>query len=206
MQNRSAEKKHAYRSAAACAAALIVSGLFATSWSALAQSVPLGAADSFAILGASTVTNTGATIVTGNLGLSPGSSVTGFPPGVVTNGAIHINDALANQAHADAFTAYTQLAGETPTANLTGMNLGGLTLIPGVYRFNSSAQLTGTLTLNTGGNPNAPFHFLIGSTLTTASNSLVTLLGGSDNNIFWQVGSSATIGTGTLFVGNIVAL
>lgn len=121
------------------------------------------------------------------------------------NGAIHINDALANQAHADALTAYTKLAGETATANLTGMDLGGLTLTTGVYRFSSSAQLTGTLTLNTAGNANAPFHFLIGSTLTTASNSAVVLLGGPDNNIFWQVGSSATIGTGTRFVGTIIA-
>lgn len=206
MQNRSTHKKHIRSSAAACAAALIVSALLATSWSTSGQTVPLGTAEDFAILGGSTVTNTGATIITGNLGLSPGSSVTGFPPGVVLNGAIHISDALANQAHADAFTAYTKLAGETPTANLTGMDLGGLTLTPGVYRFDSSAQLTGTLTLNNGGDSKAPFHFLIGSTLTTASNSLVLLLGGPDQNIFWQVGSSATIGTGTRFVGSIVAL
>jgi outer membrane autotransporter protein len=206
MQNSSTHKKHIRRSAAACAAALTVFGVLATSWSTLAQTVPLGTAEDFAILGGSTVTNTGATIITGNLGLSPGSSVTGFPPGVVLNGAIHISDALANQAHADAFTAYTKLAGETPTANLTGMDLGGLTLTPGVYRFDSSAQLTGTLTLNNGGDSKAPFHFLIGSTLTTASNSLVSLLGGPDQNIFWQVGSSATIGTGTRFVGTIIAL
>jgi len=207
MQNNSTHKKHVHRSAAACAAALTGFGLLlATSWPTAAQTVPLGAAENFAILGASTVTNTGPTIITGNLGLSPGSSVTGFPPGVVLNGAIHINDALANQAHADAFTAYTKLAGEMSTANLTGMDLGGMILTPGVYRFNSSAQLTGTLTLNNGGDPKAPFHFLIGSTLTTASNSLVTLLGGPDQNIFWQVGSSATLGTGTRFVGSIVAL
>jgi outer membrane autotransporter protein len=204
MQNSSTHKKHVRRSPAACA--LTVSALLATSWSTLAQTVPLGAAENFAILGGSTVTNTGATIINGNVGLSPGSSVTGFPPGVVINGAIHINDALANQAHADAFTAYTKLAAETPTANLTGMDLGGMILTPGVYRFNSSAQLTGTLTLNNGGDPTAPFHFLIGSTLTTASNSLVTLLGGPDQNIFWQVGSSATLGTGTRFIGSIIAL
>jgi type VI secretion system secreted protein VgrG len=206
MQNSSTPKKHIRRSATACAAALTLSALLATSWSTLAQTVALGTAEDFAILGGSTVTNTGATIITGNLGLSPGSSVTGFPPGVVLNGAIHISDALANQAHADAFTAYTKLAGEMATANLSGMDLGGLTLAPGVYRFNSSAQLTGTLTLNNGGDPNAPFHFLIGSTLTTASNSLVVLLGGPDQNIFWQVGSSATLGTGTRFVGSILAL
>jgi outer membrane autotransporter protein len=206
MQNSSTPKKHIRRSATAGAAVLTVSVLLATPWSTLAQTVPLGAAEDFAILGGSTVTNTGATIINGNLGVSPGSSVTGFPPGVVLNGAIHVSDALANQAHADAFTAYTKLAGETPTANLTGMNLGGLTLTPGIYHFDTSAQLTGTLTLNNGGNPNAPFHFLIGSTLTTASNSLVLLLGGPDQNIFWQVGSSATIGTGTRFVGSILAL
>jgi outer membrane autotransporter protein len=206
MQNSSTPKKHIRRSATAGAAALTASALLATSWSTMAQTVPLGAAEDFAILGGSTVTNTGATIINGNLGVSPGSSVTGFPPGVVLNGAIHVSDALANQAHADAFTAYTKLAGETPTANLTGMNLGGLTLTPGIYHFDTSAQLTGTLTLNNGGNPNAPFHFLIGSTLTTASNSLVLLLGGPDQNIFWQVGSSATIGTGTRFVGSILAL
>jgi outer membrane autotransporter protein len=206
MQNSATPKKHIRRSATACAAALTVSALLVTSWSTLAQTVALGTAEDFAILGGSTVTNTGATIITGNLGLSPGSSVTGFPPGVVLNGAIHINDALANQAHADAFTAYTKLAGEMATANLSGMDLGGLTLAPGIYRFNSSAQLTGMLTLNNGGDPNAPFHFLIGSTLTTASNSLVVLLGGPDQNIFWQVGSSATLGTGTRFVGSIVAL
>jgi hypothetical protein len=128
IQNNSTHKKHVHRSAAACAAALTGFGLLlATSWPTAAQTVPLGAAENFAILGASTVTNTGATIIDGNLGLSPGSSVTGFPPGVVLNGAIHISDALANQAHADAFTAYTKLAGETSTANLTGMDLGGMT-------------------------------------------------------------------------------
>ena len=208
MRNNSAEKNHARRSAAGYAAALIVFGLLATSWPAAAQTIPLGAAQNFTVLGATTVTNTGATIITGNLGLSPGSSVTGFPPGMVVNGAIHINDALANQAHADAFTAYQQLVGEAPTTNLTGQNLGtlGMALTPGVCHFDTSAQLTGTLTLNNGGNPNAPFHFLIGSTLTTASNSLVALLGGPDQNIFWQVGSSATLGTGTRFVGSIVAL
>ena len=175
-----------------------------------AQIIDLGAAQDVTILGASTVTNTGPTIITGNLALSPGSAITGFPPGTVQGGTIHINDALANQAHADAFTAYTTLAGEasSPANNLTGQDLGGKTLAPGVYHFNTSAQLTGTLDLNTSGNPNAVFHFQIGSTLTTASNSAVVLLGiaGSDPNIFWQVGSSATIGTGTLFQGNILAL
>jgi type VI secretion system secreted protein VgrG len=175
-----------------------------------AQIIDLGAAQDVAILGSSTVTSTGDTTIIGNLALSPGSAITGFPPGRVQGGTIHINDALASQAHADAFTAYTTLAGEVspPANNLTGQDLGGKTLTPGVYHFNTSAQLTGILDLNTLGNPDAVFHFQIGSTLTTASNSSVVLLGvaGSDPNIFWQVGSSATIGTGTLFQGNILAL
>ena len=207
--DKAARRTRARKSDAAFAAALIVSGLLATSWSAVAQTIFLGEAGNVTILGASTVTNTGPTIVVGNLALSPGSSVTGFPPGVVVNGTIHINDALANQAHADAFTAYNQLFAENnplTNINLTGINLGGLTLTPGVYHFDTSAQLTGTLKLDTGGNPNAPFHFLIGSTLTTASGSMVMLLNGGSTNVFWQVGSSATIGTGTKFFGNIIAL
>ena len=198
------------KSNAAGAMLLAVVGLVAASWSALeAQTVSLGAAQDVAILGASTITNTGPTTIIGNIALSPGSAITGFPAGVVLGGAIHINDALAVQAHADTFTAFNKLAGETVTTNLTGTNLGGLTLTPGVYHFNTSAQLTGTLQLNTGGNPNAAFHFQIGSTLTTGSGSAVVVLGLnglSDPNIFWQVGSSATIGTGTVFNGNILAL
>jgi outer membrane autotransporter protein len=200
---------HPRKSGIAYIATLIVSGLLATSWSALAQTINLGAAGDVTILGASTVTNTGATSIIGNLALSPGSSVIGFPPGVVVNGMIHINDALANQAHADAFTAYNQLVAENnplTNINLTGMNLGGMLLSPGIYHFDTSAQLTGTLRLDTGGDPNAAFHFLIGSTLTTATGSMITLLNGGSNNVFWQVGSSATIGTGTKFVGNIIAL
>ena len=126
--------------------AWIVCGLFATSWSPLsAQTISLGQAQQFSVLGASTVTNAGPTTVVGNLGLSPGSSVTGFPPGTILNGAMHINDALAVQAQADAATAYAVLAGKTQTANLSGTDLGGLTLLPGVYHFDSTAALTGTL-------------------------------------------------------------
>ena len=194
------------KSAAWCVAPLVIFATLTISRPAVAaETILLGSAADFAILGGSTVTNTGDTIITGNLGLSPGSSVTGFPPGVVMSGAIHINDALANQAHADAATAFTQLAGEVPTSNLTGINLGGLTLTSGVYHFDTSAQLTGTLTLNTAGDPNAAFHFLIGTTLTTASNSAIVLLNGSSDNVFWEVGSSATLGTGTAFYGTIIA-
>jgi autotransporter-associated beta strand protein len=205
-----ARKTPARKSEAACAATLIVSLLLATPWLPVrAQTISLGEAQNTAVLGSSTVTNTGATTVVGNLALSPGSSVTGFnPPGTVIDGAIHINDALAVQAHADAFTAYTTLAGEAQTGNLSGTNLGGLILTPGVYRFDSTAQLTGTLFLDTRNDPNGTFIFQIGSSLATAPNSAVTLLGasGSDPNIFWQVGSSATVGINTIFDGNIVAL
>jgi hypothetical protein len=176
---------------------------------ALAQ-ISLGTAQSFAVLGGSTVTNTNTpTVVTGNLGVSPGSSVTGFPPGIVTGGSIHSADAVAAQAQSDLTAAYVAIGNTQCTVDLTGQNLGGLTLTPGVYCFSSSAQLTGTLTLNAQGNPNALFIFKMGSTLTTASGSSVQVINpgsGSNCNVFWQVGSSATLGTGTSFLGNILAL
>ena len=167
--------------------------------------VSLGSAQSFAVLGASTVTNTGLTTIKGDLGVSPGTAITGFPPGIVIGGTIHAGDAVAAQAQSDAAVAYAALVKATCTTNLTGQDLGGLTLRPGVYCFNSSAQLTGTLKLVGKG----PWIFQIGSTLTTATGSAV-LVNGSPNcngtDVFWQIGSSATIGTGTQFVGNILAL
>lgn len=173
---------------------------------ALDQSV-LGAAQSFAVLGGSTVTNTGPSVIHGELGVSPGLSVTGFPPGQVIGGTIHTGDALALQAQNDTTLAYVTLAGQAPTQDLSGQDLGGLTLTAGVYRFASSAQLTGALRLDAQGDPNAVFVFQIGSSLTTASNASVELLNsGIDCNVFWQVGSSATLGTTTAFKGNILAL
>ena len=166
----------------------------------------LGQAKSFAVLGGSAVTNTGPTIVNGDLGVSPGTSVTGFPPGIV-NGAKHVTDAVAAQAQSDTTTAYNNLAGQTPFTDMTGQDLGGKTLTAGVYRFSSSAQLTGDLTLDAQGNAGAVFVFQIGTTLTTASGSSVKLInGGSLCDVFWQVGSSATLGTTTSFLGNILAL
>jgi type VI secretion system secreted protein VgrG len=178
--------------------------------SPLAQTAPtLGTAASFAVLGGSTVTNTGPTTVSGDLGVSPGTAVTGFPPGTVTNGTIHAADAVAAQAQSAVTTAYNSLAGQPcpPGNNFTGTDLGGRTLVPGVYCFSTSAQLTGTLTLDAQGDAGAVFIFQIGSTLTTASGSSVLLINGaSPCNVFWQVGSSATLGTATSFVGNILAL
>jgi type VI secretion system secreted protein VgrG len=176
-----------------------------TTAAALDQTV-LGTAQAFAVLGGSTVTNTGSTVVEGDLGVNPGLAVTGFPPGLVT-GTIHAGDAVALQAQTDTTIAYVALAGEAPTADLTGQDLGGKLLTAGVYKFSSSAQLTGALTLDAQGDPNAVFVFQIGSTLTTASNASVVILnGGVDCNVFWQVGSSATLGTTTAFKGNILAL
>jgi type VI secretion system secreted protein VgrG len=186
-------------------AALIAFALLASSGFAVPQLIWLGEAEKVTILGASTVTNAGPTTVIGNLALSPGVSVTGFGPGTIAGGSIHIGDALATQAHADAFSAYTQLVGETFTTNLSGQNLGGMTLTPGVYYFATAAALDGMLTLDTGGDPNAAFHFQIGTTLTTGVASNITLLNGNTVNIFWQVGTSATIGVGSTFYGNILA-
>ncbi len=178
---------------------------------AVAQAQPapaLGEAENFAVLAGSAVTNTGGTLLTGDLGIWPNtaSSITGFPPGVV-DGVVHAGDAVAQQAQSDLTTAYDALAGRACDTVLTGTNLGGLTLTPGTYCFSTSAQLTGTLTLDAQGDTDAVFVFQISSTLTTASNASVSIInGGSDCNVFWQVGSSATLGTATNFAGNILAL
>jgi hypothetical protein len=173
--------------------------------SAATAPVALGTAADFSVLGASTVTNTGATVISTNLGLSPGTSVTGFPPGTV-GGTIHAADATAAQAQADQIAAYNDAAGRTPTTTLAG-DIGGTTLTPGVYNSTSSLGVTGTLTLNGQGDPNAVFIIQMGSTLTTGAASTVNLTNGTQAcNVFWQVGSSATLGTGSTFNGTILAL
>lgn len=174
---------------------------------ALAAEQPrLGTAANYAVMAGTTITNTGPTVVNGNLALSPGSAVVGFPPGVVT-GEPDVMNADAVLAQTDLVTAYNDAAAAITTETLTGTDLGGLTLTPGVYTFSSSAQLTGTLTLDGQGSTNATFIFQIGSTLTTASASRVELINGAGGcAVYWQVGSSATLGTMTAFQGTIMAL
>lgn len=176
-----------------------------------AQASILGSAENYAVLGGSAVNNTGASVITGSVGITPGSSIGGFPPGIVSGGAKHTSDANAIAAQVDLTTAYTGLAAMPVTSNLTGLDLGTLTLTSGVYHFDTSAQLTGTLTLDAQGNNDAYWVFQIGSTLTTAGASSVNVINlgsndGTDDGLFWQVGSSATLGTTTAFEGNIVAL
>ncbi|MCW2927125.1 MAG: hypothetical protein JWM86_1093 [Thermoleophilia bacterium] len=169
--------------------------------------VSLGTAAAYGVLAGSTVTNSRPTVVTGELGLHPGTDVTGFPPGTV-NGAQHIADAPALQAKSDLTTAYLDAAGRPLTATVAP-DIGGLTLVPGVYRTGSvpTLHLTGNVTLDAQGDPNAVFIFQIESALVSATDSSVTMLNGAQScNVFWQVGSSATLGTRTTFRGNVLAL
>lgn len=191
------------------------SGAFADSATVIVQaggpgpgSPVLGSAATFAVLGGSTVTNTGATTtIVGDVGVSPGSAISGLPAGQPTGGSLHISDATAVNAQGNLTTAYNDLAGRACGTNLTSQDLGGMTLAPGVYCFNSTAGLTGALTLDGQGNPNAVFVIQVASALTTASSSAVTLIGGAQaSNVYWQVGSSATIGSGASFKGTIIAL
>ncbi len=185
------------------ALALVLVAALATS--AQAASVGLGSAGGFSVLGATTVTNTGPSRLTGDLGVSPGTAITGFGPGTV-NGTTHTNDGLAMQAQNDLTTAYVDAAGRSSTATVT-TDLAGNTLSPGVYTSATALGLSGDLTLDAQGDPDAVFVFQAGSSLTTGAGSRVLLVGGAQAcNVFWQVGSSATIGTTSAFVGTILAL
>ena len=203
-----------YRNKYFPASLLVIAAFFfaVSTQSTSAQSIPpLGNAQSFAALAGTTLTATGPVVISGNVGVSPGSAVIGFPPGVVQNGQIFTGaGSAAGPAQASALTAYNNLKGQAcPAANnLTGKILGQtqLSVSPGVYCFDTSVQLNAIFTLNDGGDPNAIFIFQIGTTLTTASSSQVLMSsGGRGNNVYWQVGTSATIGTSTQFRGHIIA-
>lgn len=167
--------------------------------------VQLGTAATFSILAGSTVTNTGATTVSGDLGVSPGTAVTGFPPGTVS-GATHAGDAAAAQAQTDLTVAFNDAAARSTGVVSVSGDLTGLTLTPGLYKSTSSLAITGNLTLNALGNPDAIFIIQMASTLTTGSGSQIILSGGARaSNVIWQVGTSATLGTNSVFKGNILA-
>src|ERR1700724_724344 len=186
------------------ALSIVVSTLVLGAWpmAALAATQPrLGTAANFAVLAGSAITNTGPTVISGGLGLFPGTAVSGFPPGVASTQ--RKTDAVARGAKDALVTAYNDLASWRPTRSLTGRDLGGMTLTPGVYTFSSSAQLTGTLTLS----GNGIFIFRTGSSLTTATRSRVVVTNGANGcGVYWKVGSSATLGSGTQVKGTIVAL
>ena len=182
---------------------------FTSSAVACQATVPLNSAATFEILAGSTVTNTGPTVITGgDLGLSAGSAVTGFPPGVMTPPAVmHITDSIAAQAQLDLTAAYNYAAGVQGAAVLPG-DLSGLTFPPGVYKNSSTVMLSaGNFTLDAQGDANAVFIFQISSTLTTLGSTQIILAGNAQaKNVFWQVGSSATLGTNSVFQGNILSL
>ncbi len=174
---------------------------------AITPTVQLGAATAFAVLAHSTITNTGTgTTVSGDVGLSPGTTIAAFPPGQIINGTKHDNDAVAGDAQTALTAAYLDAAGRTPFT-ATSATLAGETLPAGVYKASSSLGLVGTVTLNGHGDPTAVFIFQVGSTLTTHSSSTVALVGTAQAcNVFWQVTSSATLGTTSTFVGTVMAL
>jgi len=175
------------------------------------QGVPLGTVASFAVLGATTVTNAGNTVVTGNVGVSPGTAVTGFGPGIVVDGSIHEGDPVATQAQVDLTAAYNNAAGRSSTGP-AGADLGGQTLTPGVYLAPTSLALTGDVTLDGQNNPNSVFIFQIGTSFGIAGNSRVLLINKADPcNVFWTVGTSATIAAnasiqGTMLVNTSISI
>jgi len=199
-------KSHLVIGTLSLALILAVSAMFGSGANAVGPTVGLGTATSFAVLAGSAITNTGSSVINGNIGSYPTATTTGFPPGLV-NGTNHGGDAVTQGAKTDLVTAYNDAAGRTPVTTLP-TELGGTTVMSGFY---SSAAgtfgITGNVTLNAQGDPNAVFVFKMASTLTTATGSSVTLINGAQScNVFWQVGSSATIGGSTTFRGSILAL
>ena len=191
--------------AAGLASAMLLGTLGAAPASAATATVNLGVASTYAVLAASTITNTGSSVVSGDIGLSPGTSITGFPPGVQSSGTTNVNNALALSAQSALSAAYLDAQSRTP-ATTTVSDLGGSTLVPGIYQAPSSLGITGTLTLNGGGDTNAVFIFQVPSALTTAAGSSVVLENGASAcNVFWQVTSSATLGSSSSFAGTIEA-
>jgi hypothetical protein len=188
--------------------AISVSAVLLPSWASAATAPPLGSAAAFGVLAASAVSSTGASNVTGDVGVSPGSAIDGFPPGTASGSFYSGVASPAGTAQADALTAYNNAAGQVCDTDMTGVDLGGKTLLPGVYCFNTSAGVTGILTLDLNNDPNGVFIFQIGSTLTTSANSAVQVINGTAacSNIIWKVGSSATLGLASQFKGNILAL
>ncbi|WP_405807748.1 ice-binding family protein [Streptomyces sp. NBC_00210] len=184
-----------------CSAALLA---LATSARA-ATAVDLGTADSYAVLAGSEVTNSGSTVIYGDVGVSPGTSISGFPPGTI-NGATHSNDAAAIQAQSDLTTAYNAAAAQAPTGSVAG-DIGGTTKTAGVYKSTSTLAVTGTLTLDAEGDPNAVFIFQVASSLTISNSATIALINGAQPcNVFWQIGITATLGTNASFEGTIMAL
>ena len=166
----------------------------------------LGSAASYAVLAGSTITNTGATTIVGDVGVSPGTAITGLPGGQPTGGVIHAGDAAAATAQGDLTTAYNFLAGMPCTTTNTGVDIGGTTVTPGVYCYASSAPINGAATLDALGDTAAVFVFQIGSTLLAADGCSVLLVNGAQaRHVWWQVGTSATLGIGSAIQGNICA-
>jgi type VI secretion system secreted protein VgrG len=172
----------------------------------LAAMPSMGSLENFALLGSSTVTCTNSSAISGDVGVSPGIALTGFDASCTVSGALHAQDAAADAAHADLVSAFDILSSTICEQDLTGVELGGLTLPPGVYCFDTTAGLTDALTLDAAGDASAAWIFQVGSALTTATGSSMAMLGGGDAcNVFWNVGTSATLGTGSSFKGNILA-